>query len=85
MVVPVSSAVFSWSDAIKLANKCNDFEEAFIEVITGLVAGRKHLTSNLQTRCWRRYLAMPDVACVVAPAMPQVVPPRSATPVAHGG
>eukprot|EP00972_Heterocapsa_arctica_P055035 8115079-Heterocapsa_arctica.AAC.1 len=27
---------------------------------------------------------MPEVSCV-APAMPQVVPPRSATPVAQGG
>eukprot|EP00972_Heterocapsa_arctica_P082910 12217594-Heterocapsa_arctica.AAC.1 len=41
---------FLWSDAIELANKCDNFEEAFIEVITGLVAGRQHLTSNLQSR-----------------------------------
>eukprot|EP00972_Heterocapsa_arctica_P085718 12631159-Heterocapsa_arctica.AAC.1 len=63
---------------------CNDFEEAFVEVVAGLVAGKQTLTPNLQQRCWRRYMAMPVISRF-PPAMPQVVPPRSATPVAHGG
>eukprot|EP00972_Heterocapsa_arctica_P007072 1033352-Heterocapsa_arctica.AAC.1 len=48
-----------WADAIKLANLSTDFEDAFIEVITGLLAGRQYLTSHLQDRCRRRLLVLP--------------------------
>eukprot|EP00972_Heterocapsa_arctica_P112343 16431215-Heterocapsa_arctica.AAC.1 len=45
------------------------------------MAGKTDVTSHLQSRCWGRYYALPNIAS----AAPQVVPPLSATPVAHGG
>eukprot|EP00972_Heterocapsa_arctica_P081330 11987795-Heterocapsa_arctica.AAC.1 len=51
-----------WSHAIKLASRSTDFEDAFIEVITSLLAGRQHLTPHLQARCRRRVLVLPELA-----------------------
>eukprot|EP00972_Heterocapsa_arctica_P024528 3617171-Heterocapsa_arctica.AAC.1 len=51
---PGSEHGFLWSDAIKLASRCPDFQDVFIIICRNYLEGSTYLTPELQARCRRR-------------------------------